>query len=293
MKRWIGFALCVMLVLAAPAVRGATVYTEGYFEYQVKDGGIVICGYFGRESEVTVPASIAGYPVSVIGSGAFSDCEQVNKINLPDTVMTIQEGAIGGTQTVVYNSNTNDEVERVPDITPAPTQKPASSGSSSGNTGSVTDGDRYEPQAPEQTAVPEETAATPAPSVTPEVSQTPAASASPEASVTEEAASTPAPTAAPEAESMQPEATPEAVVEEPAHDAELPVQEQSAPDETAAATDAVQTPANEEDKPDKLTVKPLEGKNERSGWLWLAVGAAVGCAAAVAAVMGIRKKYGK
>jgi len=33
MKRWIGFALCVMLVLTAPAVQGATVYTEGYFEY--------------------------------------------------------------------------------------------------------------------------------------------------------------------------------------------------------------------------------------------------------------------
>ena len=41
MKKWIGFVLCAMLVLSAPAVQGAAVYTEGYFEYQVKDGGIV------------------------------------------------------------------------------------------------------------------------------------------------------------------------------------------------------------------------------------------------------------
>ena len=69
MKRWIGFALCVMLVLTAPAVQGATVYTEGYFEYQVRDGGIVICGYFGRDSVVTVPASIAGTRSRSLGRG--------------------------------------------------------------------------------------------------------------------------------------------------------------------------------------------------------------------------------
>ena len=172
-----------MLVLTAPAVQGATVYTEGYFEYQVRDGGIVICGYFGRDSVVTVPASIAGYPVSIIGTGAFSSNGRVDKINLPDTIMTIEEGAIGGTQTVVYNSNTDDELVRQPDT--VPTQQPTTGGTTTGGTttgGTTTgeaagtpDGDRYEPQAPEMTQQP----ATPTPTALPVPSASPKASQSP------------------------------------------------------------------------------------------------------------------
>ena len=288
MKKWIGFVLCAMLVLSAPAVQGAAVYTEGYFEYQVKDGGIVICGYFGRESVVTVPASIAGYPVSVIGTGAFSGCEQVDKINLPDTIMTIQEGAIGGTQTVVYNSNTDDEVERVPD--PVPTQKPTAGNSPSSGTGSVPDGDRYEPLAPEQTVTPEP-ALTPEPSAEPAVSQSPEPSTVPEPSVTENAENTPAPAGAPADADVQAEATPE-VTPAPVQEETFAAQTQSEPAETAAADTAEMNAAEDEAERDKLVVKPLEHDNKRSGWIWAALGAAAGCAA-VAAVLFIRKKYGK
>ena len=99
--------LCALLVFPIQ-VHAADIYTEGYLEYRVEDDAISICGYFGSESEVTVPAFIAGYPVSEIASGAFEDAETVEKVNLPDTIMRIEEGAFGRNQTVVYDSNTSD-----------------------------------------------------------------------------------------------------------------------------------------------------------------------------------------
>lgn len=88
-----------------------TVYTEGYLKYVLEDEAISICGYFGSETEVTLPSSIAGYPVSKIAKGAFSESKTVKKIILPDTIMTIEEGAVGQTMTVVYDGN----IERVPE----------------------------------------------------------------------------------------------------------------------------------------------------------------------------------
>lgn len=96
--------------------QASEIYTEGYFEYQQQDDSIVICYYFGKETEVTVPAMIAGNPVSTIASGAFTDCPEVTTIYLPDTVMTIESGAIGDGIRVVYNGNTyTPETENTPE----------------------------------------------------------------------------------------------------------------------------------------------------------------------------------
>lgn len=95
-----------------------TVYTEGYLKYVLENESISICGYFGSEKEVTIPSSIAGYPVSKIAKGAFTDSKTVEKLILPDTIMTIEEGAIGQGMTVVYDGN----IERVPTI-PEDTEK--------------------------------------------------------------------------------------------------------------------------------------------------------------------------
>lgn len=108
MKKIIYFILCfavAVFLFPANAFAAETTYTEGYLEYHIEDNAISISGYFGKESVVTVPASIAGYPVSEIASGAFSDCETVTEIRLPDSIMEIERDAFSGSQTVVYNSN--------------------------------------------------------------------------------------------------------------------------------------------------------------------------------------------
>ena len=84
------FALFLTLFFGLTAF-AAQIYTEGCFEYRVEEGAVIICGYFGKETEVTVPASIAGNPVSVIAKGAFSNSETVKKVWLPDTIMTIEK----------------------------------------------------------------------------------------------------------------------------------------------------------------------------------------------------------
>lgn len=102
----------------------ATTYTEGYYYYEVQDESIVITGYFGSDTEITVPARIAGYPVSKIASGAFSHASTVKKINLPDTIMTIEEGAFALEQTIVYNSNMNNQEQPTNPKQPTNSERP-------------------------------------------------------------------------------------------------------------------------------------------------------------------------
>ncbi len=87
------------------------IYTEGYFKYTVEDDSVSIHEYYGKESEVTVPSMIAGNPVSTIAKGAFSDNTYVKKVNLPDTIMTIEKDAFASGISIIYDSNTNSPAE--------------------------------------------------------------------------------------------------------------------------------------------------------------------------------------
>lgn len=87
------FFFSLMLVLP---VHAAQVYSDGFFQYHAYEGYNSICGYFGSETTVTVPSSIAGRPVSRIEAGAFDGCSTIEKLVLPDTIMEIEEGAFSG-----------------------------------------------------------------------------------------------------------------------------------------------------------------------------------------------------
>ena len=102
--------LCVLALLAAlpcAALADGTVYTEGTLYYTVANDSITIVGCFGKKTEITVPASIAGLPVNTIASGAFADNKYLQTLYLPDTITSIQGGAIGSGVGVVYNANTD------------------------------------------------------------------------------------------------------------------------------------------------------------------------------------------
>lgn len=81
--------------LAGRALAAQT-YSSGYFYYRSYDGYVSVCGYFGDETTVEIPATIAAKPVSIIESGAFDGCDTVTQILLPDTVMEVQDGAFSG-----------------------------------------------------------------------------------------------------------------------------------------------------------------------------------------------------
>ena len=96
----IAILLLTVNLLAGTAYADSTVYSEGPFYYIVADESITITGYFGRDSVVTVPSSIAGVPVNAIAPGAFEGTS-AETIYLPDTIMAVGEGGAGGA-TVVF-----------------------------------------------------------------------------------------------------------------------------------------------------------------------------------------------
>lgn len=106
MKKLIPVLLSLLMALAVAVPAFAdTVYTEGALNYTIADESITITDYFGKDAEVTVPASIAGTPVNTIAAGAFAHNDSVKKVNLPDTITTVEEGAFAAGIAVNYQSN--------------------------------------------------------------------------------------------------------------------------------------------------------------------------------------------
>ena len=102
--------------LGGTAFADDTIYTEGTLYYTVNNESVTIVGCFGKDAEVTVPAMIAGYPVNTIASGAFAENEYVQTLYLPDTISTVEPGAIGDWIYVVYNANTDHPQDTPTDL---------------------------------------------------------------------------------------------------------------------------------------------------------------------------------
>jgi hypothetical protein len=64
------------------------------FEYKVgEDGGITITKYVGTDTDVVIPEKIDGKNVTVIGEGAFRNCQVLKSIAMPDSIMIIDISA--------------------------------------------------------------------------------------------------------------------------------------------------------------------------------------------------------
>lgn len=107
-------------------------YLHGYLRYEVIDHECIIVGYTGRKESVTVPAIIDNDPVSTIAAGAFANAKTLKTIYLPDTVLTIEDGAFAEGQEVVRDYNLQKQYEDVGGIDSG-TSNPG--GSSDGNQG--------------------------------------------------------------------------------------------------------------------------------------------------------------
>ena len=63
------------------------------FDYLVENGEATVLSYLGDESEVTLPATLDGFPVTKIASLAFSDRNGLISVSLPNSVTAIEPNA--------------------------------------------------------------------------------------------------------------------------------------------------------------------------------------------------------
>ena len=95
MKKLLSLLLCVCMlatmlcVFTLPAVAD----TSGDYEYTVEDGKATITGYSGAGGDVTIPATLGGYPVTSIGYKAFYEYASLTSITIPNGVTSIGEAA--------------------------------------------------------------------------------------------------------------------------------------------------------------------------------------------------------
>ena len=62
------------------------------FWVEETEGGIKIIGYDDSEEKVTIPSTLGGLPMVAIGTSAFTECNTVKEVTIPDSVMLLENG---------------------------------------------------------------------------------------------------------------------------------------------------------------------------------------------------------
>ncbi len=63
------------------------------WDYIINGDEVTINGYLGTETDLVIPSTIQGLPVTSIGNSAFFDCDSLTGITIPDSVTTIGDRA--------------------------------------------------------------------------------------------------------------------------------------------------------------------------------------------------------
>lgn len=74
----------------------ATVDYSKIYEYKVENNEVFITKYIGKETNVTIPNEIEDKPVTVIGTFAFNNCDNLKSIKLPIGIEILNFGAFNG-----------------------------------------------------------------------------------------------------------------------------------------------------------------------------------------------------
>ncbi len=88
--------LCVIGAVGSFTASAATsgdYISSGDYIYTVSGGEAKIAGYTGNASDIIIPSTLGGYPVTSIGNWAFEECCEFESIMIPDGVTSIENYA--------------------------------------------------------------------------------------------------------------------------------------------------------------------------------------------------------
>ncbi len=84
--------LAALMIMSIIPVTAGAYAKEGIFTYDVEDGHAVITDIpYDASGTITVPDTLGGYPVTVIGRYGLAQTSYVSKIILPDTITEIRD----------------------------------------------------------------------------------------------------------------------------------------------------------------------------------------------------------
>lgn len=98
-RTWWIAALCVMATVAT-----SSALQSGDFTYTINTpdtNTVTITDYTGDDGEVTIPSTISGKSVTIIGRFAFSSCNSLTRITIPDSITTIGYSAFARCSSLV------------------------------------------------------------------------------------------------------------------------------------------------------------------------------------------------
>lgn len=117
MKKLLSVLLAVLLALSVVAFgEEMETFREGDFEYRLLDDGTAeIAHYWGDAADLEIPSEMGGVTVTAIGDDAFSRCNALVHIALPDGVTAIG-GAAFFSCTSLVSIVIPDSVTRIDDF---------------------------------------------------------------------------------------------------------------------------------------------------------------------------------
>ena len=100
MKKILGTLISILMLLGILGGFKLTAHANNSYDfsfYQLSDITVLITGYQGDSTEVKILSKIHGFTVVGISEEAFSGRDDVTKVTLPDTIISIRAGAFKNT----------------------------------------------------------------------------------------------------------------------------------------------------------------------------------------------------
>ena len=87
------------VLTVAPITASAETFTSGDYEYEIINTNEArLTGYTGKSTNLTLPTSIGGFPVTQIGYKAFFGNQTITSITIPKTIVTCATDCFSNTQ---------------------------------------------------------------------------------------------------------------------------------------------------------------------------------------------------